>query len=105
MTPLAEDPSILQTLSAWWSRLWVMQNNVLEHSIPQDRRQNSSDAYQKVASKRSHYSATYWQEMAEGYRDKMRSDHISGQLREYYANEARLCDAEAKKISSRGADE
>ena len=103
MTPLAEDPSILQTLSSWWSRLRLMQNNVLEHRIPQDRLQHSSDAYQEVASKRSQYSAAYWQEMAEGYRDKMRSDHISDQLREYYANEARLCDAEAKKVSARGA--
>jgi hypothetical protein len=106
MTPLAEDPSILQTLSAWWSRLRLTQNNVPEHRIPQDRLQHSRDAYQEVASKRSQYSALHWQEMADGYRNKMRSGHISDQLREYYANEARLCDAEAKKVSAgRVADE
>ena len=101
--PLAEDPSILQTLTAWWNRLRRMQNNVPEHRIPQDRLTHSRNAYQEVASKRSQYSASYWQEMAEGYRNKMMSDHISDQLREYYANEARLCDAEARKVSAGGA--
>jgi len=80
-----------------------MQNNVLDPRIPQDCPQHSSDAYREAASRRSQYSAADWQEMARGYREKMRSDHISDQLREYYANEARLCDAEATKVSAREA--
>jgi hypothetical protein len=83
-----------------------MQSNVSEHCNPHDRLQHSRDAYQEVASKRSQYSPLHWQEMAEGYRIRLRSGHISDQLREYYANEARLCDAEAKKVSAgRAADE
>jgi hypothetical protein len=39
--------------------------------------------------------------MAEYYRNKMRSVHISDRLRDYYENEARLCDAEAKKVTAR----
>ena len=101
MMPLADDPSILQGLSAWWSRSRLRQNNALQHRIQRDCLQETSDAYREVAEKRSHYTAAYWQEMAEDYRNKMRSVHISDRLRDYYENEARLCDAEAKKIAAR----
>jgi hypothetical protein len=104
MMPLAEDPSILQRLSAWWSRSQLMQNKVIQHRIRRDCLQQTSDAYQEAALKRSHYSAAYWQKMAEDYRNKMSNVHMSDKLRDYYENEARLCDAEAKKIEEQEAN-
>ena len=101
MMPLVEDPSILRGLSAWWSRSRLMRSNALQHLIRRDCLQGISDAYREVAAKRSHHTAAYWRKMAEYYRNQMRSVHLSDRLRDYYENEARLCDAEAKKIEAR----
>jgi hypothetical protein len=101
MMPLADDPSILRGLSAWWSRSRLMRNNALQHRTQRDCLQETSDAHREVAAKRSHYTAAYWRKMAEDYRNKMRSVYISDRLRDYYENEARLCDAEAEKTAAR----
>jgi hypothetical protein len=81
-----------------------MLNNVIQHRIRRDCLQQTSDAYQEMALKRSHHSAAYWQKMAEDYRNKMANVHISDRLRDYYENEARLCDAETKKIEEQRTD-
>jgi hypothetical protein len=104
MMLLSEDPSILHWLSAWWSRSRPTRSNVAQHHIRRECLQRTSDAYQKVALKRSHYSAAYWRKMAEDYRNKMGNVHISDRLRNYYENEARSCDAEAEKIKKEKTD-
>src|SRR5687768_3826287 len=100
MMPLAEDPSILRGLSAWWNRSRLMRNDALQHRIRRDCLHGTGDAYREVAAKRSHHTAAYWWKMAEYYRNKMCSVHLSDRLRDYYENEARLCDAEAKKVTA-----
>lgn len=101
MMPFAEGSSIWEQISAWWSRSWLMQNKMVQSRTQHDPLQQPRNAYQEVAFKRSRYSAEKWQKTAEDYRNKMCNLDISDPLRDYYENEAHLCDAEAKKIESR----
>ncbi|MGF7210316.1 hypothetical protein GGE65_004923 [Skermanella aerolata] len=78
-----------------------MENNMIQSHTRRDSLRQPRDVYQEVALKRSHYDAAHWQAMADDYRNKMCNLHISDSLRNYYENEAHLCEAEAKKNGSR----
>jgi hypothetical protein len=81
-----------------------MQNRVNRRSIKDELMQQVSNAYHEVAMSRSHYSAAHWYKMTDRYREEMKRIHTSNQLRDYYENEARLCDAEAKRIEEQKFD-
>jgi hypothetical protein len=75
-----------------------MLDRVAGGRIQVDNLRRAKLAYREVALKRARYDAAYWRKMAEDYRNQMKNFPISHRLRDYYENEARLCDAEAKRI-------
>jgi|SRR3954468_24279606 len=104
MMPYAEDVSILRWLSEWWSQLKRIQNNLTQRRPRRDDFQQTSGYYQETALIHSQHNAAYWQKMAADYWNKLADPQISGRLRDYYENEARLCDAETKKVEEQGTD-
>ena len=104
MMEFAEAPTLWQQLSAWWKRSRRMPDNVVQCRVCCAGAKSTKDDYRRLAWQRPPHTATYWHKLAEDHRKLMGNLDTPPKLRDYYENEARLCDAETAKTERAGTD-